>query len=69
MGVLGAIEEAAKDDGVWIICLTGTNDAFCSGLDLRGAGESHNPQSAQTKYLDEFGWVSRFLLTTRKVSR
>ncbi|MGH2610891.1 MAG: enoyl-CoA hydratase/isomerase family protein [Tepidiformaceae bacterium] len=65
-GVLGAIEEAAKDDSVWVICVTGTNDAFCSGLDLRGRGESHNPQSTQSQYLDEFGWVSRFLLTTRR---
>lgn len=64
-GVIGGIEEAARDDNVWVICVTGTNDAFCSGLDLKGGGESHNPQSAQTKYLDEFGWVSRFLLTTR----
>lgn len=28
------IREAAADDGIWAIALTGNGDAFCSGLDL-----------------------------------
>lgn len=31
-GVLGAVEEATKDDNVWLIRLTGSGDSFCSGL-------------------------------------
>lgn len=64
-GVLGAIEEAMKDDNVWLLCLTGNGDAFCSGLDLRGTGD-YNPQSALTAQLDDLGWVSQFLLTLRE---
>ena len=30
-GVIGAIEDATKDDNVWLICLTGSGDSFCSG--------------------------------------
>lgn len=63
--VLGAIEDAMKDDNAWLICLTGINDAFCSGLDLRGTGD-FNPQSPLTAQLDDLGWVSQFLLTLRE---
>ena len=65
-GVLGAIEEAAHDDSVWIICVTGTGDAFCSGLDLRNRGEDHSPLTPQTSYLDDLGWVSRMPLLMRQ---
>src|SRR6476469_5646268 len=30
----GALREAAHDDDVWAVALTGNGDAFCSGLDL-----------------------------------
>ena len=36
-GIIAAVEEAAIDDNVWVIGITGTNDAFCSGLDLTPA--------------------------------
>ncbi|MBK6664443.1 MAG: enoyl-CoA hydratase/isomerase family protein [Thermoflexaceae bacterium] len=35
-GVVNAIEDAAKDDNVWVIGITGTGRAFCAGLDLSG---------------------------------
>ena len=35
-GIIGAVEEAANDDNVWVIAMTGRDGAFCSGLDLRG---------------------------------
>ena len=35
LGALGvALREAAHDDDVWALALTGNGDAFCSGLDL-----------------------------------
>ncbi len=64
-GVIGAIEDAVKDDNVWLICLTGSGDSFCSGLDLRGS-EPFTPQTPMTAQLDDLGWVSQFLLTLRE---
>ncbi|MGH7749173.1 MAG: enoyl-CoA hydratase/isomerase family protein, partial [Candidatus Dormibacteria bacterium] len=64
-GVVAAIEEAAADDGVWVIALTGAGDAFCAGLDLAG-GERFSPHSPQSAQLDDIGWVGNFLLVMRK---
>ena len=66
--ILTAVEEAAKDDDVWVIGITGTDDAFCSGLDLTPAadGQDHAPLSAQDALLDDLGWVSRFPLVLRE---
>jgi 2-(1,2-epoxy-1,2-dihydrophenyl)acetyl-CoA isomerase len=64
-GVVTAIEEATAVDDVWLICLTGTGDAFCSGLDLRGPGD-YSPKSPLNTQLDDLGWVSQFLLTLRQ---
>jgi 2-(1,2-epoxy-1,2-dihydrophenyl)acetyl-CoA isomerase len=64
-GVIGAIEQAASDDDIWVIAIRGKDGAFCSGLDLTGAGESASPLSAQSRQLDDIGWVGRFLLTIR----
>ncbi len=67
-GIIAAIEAAARDDEVWVIGITGVDDAFCSGLDLTpDSGEqSHVPMSPQDAYLDELGWVSRFPLVLRE---
>lgn len=65
-GIIGAIEQAAADDDVWVIAITGTGDAFCAGLDLSGAGELAQPMSPQAMQLDDLGWVSRFLYTLRE---
>lgn len=65
-GVIGAIEEAAVDDNVWVIAITGKDGAFCSGLDLTGSGESASPLTAQAQQLDDIGWVGRFLLSMRR---
>lgn len=64
-GVVNAVNEAASDDSVWVIALTGTGDSFCAGLDLSGAGENASPLSAMDQQLDDLGWVSRFLLDLR----
>lgn len=63
-GVITAVEEAQKDDDVWVIAVTGTGDSFCAGLDLRGS-EAYHPATPQTAYLDDLGWVSNFLLAFR----
>ncbi|HEX7167557.1 MAG TPA: enoyl-CoA hydratase/isomerase family protein [Acidimicrobiales bacterium] len=65
-GVVTAVEEAAKDDDVWIVAITGTADAFCSGLDL-GGSEDANPLPPQTAFLDDISWVGRFPLVLRKL--
>ena len=39
--IIAAIEEAQKDDDVWVIGITGSEDSFCAGLDLTPSeGES-----------------------------
>jgi 2-(1,2-epoxy-1,2-dihydrophenyl)acetyl-CoA isomerase len=63
--VVTAVEEAAGDDDVWVIAITGTGDAFCSGLDL-GGSEAESPLTAQDQFLDDIGWVGRFLLGLRQ---
>ena len=64
-GVVAAVEEAAKDDSVWVIALTGEGRAFCSGLDLKGVGD-YSPLTEQTRYLDDLGWISQFPLAFRQ---
>jgi len=64
-GVIGAIDEAAKDDNVWVIAITGSGDAFCAGLDLSGS-EDASPLTPQSRQLDDVGWVGNFLLSIRK---
>jgi len=64
--IVTAVQDAAKDDSVWVVGITGTGDAFCSGLDLSGPGEPASPLSAMDEQLDDLGWVSRFLLTLRE---
>ena len=66
-GIISAVEEAAKNDDVWVIAITGTDDAFCSGLDLSQSGNGAHPYlSAQDALLDDLGWVSRFPLVLRE---
>ena len=66
-GIISAVEEAAKDDSVWIIAITGTDDAFCSGLDLTPSGNGTHPYfSSQDALLDDLGWVGKFPLVLRE---
>lgn len=65
-GVIGALEDAAADDDIWVIAVTGKDGAFCAGLDLTGAGEPASPLSPQSRQLDDIGWVGQFLLTMRQ---
>jgi 2-(1,2-epoxy-1,2-dihydrophenyl)acetyl-CoA isomerase len=64
-GIVGAVDEAAREDSVWVVAITGSGDAFCAGLDLSG-GERFHPASPQSAQLDDIGWVGQFLLAIRK---
>jgi 2-(1,2-epoxy-1,2-dihydrophenyl)acetyl-CoA isomerase len=66
-GIVRAVEEAARDDAVWVIALTGSGDAFCSGLDLGGPGPDASPLSPQGQILDDVSWVGRFPLVLREL--
>lgn len=48
--IVAAVRDAARDDDVWAIALTGNGDAFCSGLDLQGlASEPDEAQAGETR--------------------
>ena len=66
-GVVEAVEAAARDDDVWIVAITGSGDAFCSGLDLGGDGPDGSPLSGHSAFLDDISWVGRFPLVLRQV--
>jgi 2-(1,2-epoxy-1,2-dihydrophenyl)acetyl-CoA isomerase len=63
--VVNAIDDAAKDDNVWVVAITGSGDAFCAGLDLTMT-ERTSPLSPQNAQLDDINWVGHFLLSIRK---
>ncbi|MBD3645876.1 MAG: enoyl-CoA hydratase/isomerase family protein, partial [Pseudomonadales bacterium] len=37
-GVIGAVEQAARDDNILVIAITGSEDALCAGMGLSGSG-------------------------------
>ena len=67
-GVIAAIDEAALDDDVWVIALTGTGDSFCAGLDLANfsGAARYNPMSPQSAQLDDVTWAGHFVLSMRR---
>lgn len=67
-GVVHAVEDAAREEHVWVIGITGVEDAFCAGLDLtpEPPTQSYTGMNPQDEYLDELGWVSRFPMVLRQ---
>jgi hypothetical protein len=57
---------------VWVIAITGSGDAFCSGLDLGGPGPDASPLSPQGQLLDDISCdliAQRSPVTTRLTKR
>jgi 2-(1,2-epoxy-1,2-dihydrophenyl)acetyl-CoA isomerase len=54
--IVGALRDAAHDQDVWALALTGNGDAFCSGLDL-AANDSDEDDEADAA--DNFAMVMR----------
>jgi 2-(1,2-epoxy-1,2-dihydrophenyl)acetyl-CoA isomerase len=65
--MINAVREAAHDDDVWAVAISGRGDAFCSGLDLGqdDGGPPTSPLSGQDRVLDDFGWVGHMALAIR----
>jgi 2-(1,2-epoxy-1,2-dihydrophenyl)acetyl-CoA isomerase len=65
--IVRAVADAHRDDGVRVVAITGSGDAFCSGLDLSNDDDDapDTGLSDQERILDEKGWVGRFLLALR----
>lgn len=63
--VVNAIDDAAQDDNVWVVTVTGAGDSFCAGLDLSMI-ERSSPLSPQNAQLDDINWVGHFLLSIRR---
>lgn len=70
-GVIEAAEAASRDDDVWVLAITGTGDAFCSGVDLSGAGLGAGldagPLTGHSAFIDDISWVGRFPLVLRQI--
>ena len=65
--IVTAVEDAAHDDNTWVIAITGTDDAFCAGLDLSPERSHASPLTPQDALLDDISWVGRFPLVLREV--
>ena len=63
--IVSEVKQAAHDDDVWVIAITGEGRAFCAGLDLTGPGEDTSPLPPQERLMDDISWVGRFALVLR----
>ena len=63
--IVTEVQNAAHDDDVWVVALTGRGRAFCAGLDLTGPGEDVSPLPGQERLMDDVSWVGRFALVLR----
>src|SRR4051812_33010748 len=66
-GIVAGLRDAAHDDDVWAVALTGNGDAFCSGLDLAGMSSDDDDDSGGDdddsggeRERDHFAFVARY---------
>jgi 2-(1,2-epoxy-1,2-dihydrophenyl)acetyl-CoA isomerase len=58
--LVAALDDAAHDDAVRVVVLTGAGRAFCAGLDLSAPPEL--PTATRTDRLDPYAWVGSWVL-------
>ncbi len=66
--IVGAVRDAARDDDVWALAITGNGDAFSSGLDLAGGDEGEagaDGLTDQERLLDDLHSVGHLLVAMR----